>query len=556
MVLKGADILVRSLIDQGCEVVFGYPGGSVIDIYDSLYRYQDEITHILTSHEQHAAHAADGYARATGKVGVCIATSGPGCTNLVTGIATAFLDSVPLVAITGNVATANIGTDGFQEIDITGITLPITKHNYFVSDISELADVVREAFEIASSDRPGPVLVDIAKDVQVDRYDYQRRNPVVPDPREAAGDEGLAQAATIINNAKRPFIYVGGGALASEATKEVIALSEAIDAPIGNSLMATSLIPSDTPRFLGLEGMHGHYSSTMAIKEADCIIALGARFNDRSTGDRTKFARKAKVVRIDIDESELSKTVSGKVDLHGDVKLTLQRLYPLIKPQERPDWAARIAELKEFEAENADVREGMTPKNVMLAVNEHLEPEMTVTTDVGQHQMWAAQYLRFARPRTFLTSGGLGTMGFGMGAAIGAHFGTNKRSVLVIGDGGFAMCLNDLATAVTNKVPLTVILLNNSVLGMVRQWQRLFYEERFSNTTLDKRVTDYVALAKAFGAGAQRVTTTDELGPALEEAFASDTPYLVECVIDKDELVMPMLPPGGTLDDIIVRLGD
>ena len=556
MKLSGSDILVRTLIEQGVDVVFGYPGGQVINIYDSLYKYQDELKHVLTAHEQGAAHAADGYARATGKVGVVIATSGPGATNLVTGIATAYLDSVPLVAITGNVPNSTIGTDGFQEIDITGVTLPITKHNYFVGAIEDLADTIREAFQLAKSGRPGPVLIDIPKDVQVAKYDYEPQSVVQPDEVFPAKEIRIQQAADCINAAQRPFIYFGGGLITSEAQDELLQMAETIDAPIGCSLMGISGIPTDYPRFLGMQGMHGHYACSTAMHHADVIIALGCRFNDRVTGNRAKFAVGTKIVHIDIDGAELGKTVNPAHGLRGDVKKTLQKLLPLLNKTEHPQWQAEIDCLMEEEQAGLDSREGMTPRNVIGTLNRFLGENTPVATDVGQHQMWAAQYLNLKNPRCFLSSGGLGTMGFGMGAAMGAAMGTGERSVLITGDGSFGMNLNELATAVANQIPMVILLLNNGVLGMVRQWQTLFFDKHYSNTTLDARQTDFVKLAQAFGASASRALTLEELEHALAEAFACNGPYLIDCAIDKDEFVLPMLPPGGSMDDIIVKIGD
>ncbi len=554
MLLSGADIIVRTLIEQQCKVVFGYPGGQVINIYDSLYKYQDEIEHILTAHEQGAAHAADGFARSTGKPGVVIATSGPGATNLVTGIATAFLDSIPMIAITGNVPTTQIGYDSFQEIDITGITLPITKHNYFVSDVSELADTIREAFTLAISGRPGPVLIDVPKDVQIAKCEFNETFPACPDERLPAKAVRLYEAAEYINSSRRPFIYFGGGLISSDAADELLELAEKIDAPIGCSMMGISGIPTDHPRFLGMQGMHGHYASSMAMHNADCIIALGARFNDRVTGNRAKFSKKAKIVHIDIDGSELSKTVTAARGIRADIKITLEKMLPLIEEAKHPEWKEQVNEFRIEEAENADTRDGLTPKNVLTTLNRHLQPETPVATDVGQHQMWAAQYLNFKKERKFISSGGLGTMGFGMGAAIGASYGSGERSVLVTGDGSFGMCLNELATAVTYNVPMVILLMNNGVLGMVRQWQTLFFDKHYSNTVLDRK-TDFVKLAKAFGAEGESVKDISDLDSALTRAFAHNGPYLVECSIDKDEFVLPMLPPGGSMDDIIIKVG-
>ena len=555
MQLTGADILIRTLIEQGCDTVFGYPGGQILNVYDSLYKYQNEIRHMLTAHEQGAAHAADGYARATGKVGVVMSTSGPGATNLVTGIATAYLDSIPLVAICGNVPTTQIGTDSFQEIDITGVTLPITKHNYFVGSVENLADTIREAFALAQSGRPGPVLIDVPKDVQTAVCDYEPQAPVQPEERHAAKDVRIKEAAALINASKRPFIYFGGGLITSEAQEEMLTLAEKIDAPIGCSLMGLSGIPTDHPRFLGMQGMHGHYASSMAMHDADLIISLGVRFNDRVTGNREKFAKLAQIIHIDVDGSELSKTVNSACGLRGDVKLTLQKLIPLVNAEQKPDWEKAVKALKETENDYLDIRPGLTPRNAIMTLNKHLGENTAVATDVGQHQMWAAQNVNFKKPRRFISSGGLGTMGFGLGAAIGAAVGTGERSVLVTGDGSFGMCLNELTTAVTYNVPVVILLMNNCVLGMVRQWQTLFFNKHYSNTILDRK-TDFVALARAFGADGEAVDTVAALDKAFEHAFSCDGPYVIDCRIDKDEFVLPMLPPGGSMDDIIMKVGE
>lgn len=555
MLLSGADIIIRTLIEQNCDVVFGYPGGQILNVYDSLYKYNDEITHVLTAHEQGAAHAADGYARTTGKVGVVMSTSGPGATNLVTGIATAYLDSVPIIAICGNVPTSQIGSDSFQEIDISGVTLPITKHNYFVSSVEDLADTIREAFKLASSGRPGPVLIDVPKDVQTAQCEYTAAPAVKPEEKSPAKNIRIEQAAECINSAKRPYIYFGGGIISGNAQEEVLCLAEKIDAPIGCSLMGLSGVPTDNPRFLGMQGMHGHYASSIAMHHCDCIIALGVRFNDRVTGNRTKFAPKAKIVHIDIDGSELSKNVNAAHGLRGDIKLTLQKLMPLINEKKNPEWHEQIEELKKEEDHFLDKREGLTPRNAIMALNNYLKSTTAVATDVGQHQMWAAQYLNLKQSRRFVSSGGLGTMGFGLGAAIGAAFGTKERSVLVIGDGGFGMCLNELATAVSYNVPIVILIMNNGVLGMVRQWQTLFFDRHYSNTVLNRK-TDFIALARSFGADGEKADTIEALDRALKNAFAANGPYVVDCSIDKDEFVLPMLPPGGSMDDIIVKAGN
>ena len=552
MELKGSDIVVRTLIEQGADVVFGYPGGTVIDIYDSLYAHRDQIRHVLVTHEQHAAHAADGYARSTGRVGVCLATSGPGSTNLVTGIATAFLDSVPVVAITGNVGTGQIGTDSFQELDITGVTLPITKHNFFVNRVENLAGAIRSAFALAKSGRPGPVLVDIAKDVQQAVGLFEPAEPVAAERLHAAPPDQIEEAAACIDRARCPFVYFGGGVVASGAAPEVLALAEKISAPMGCSLMGLSAIPTSTPNFLGMEGMHGRYASSMAMAHADCIIALGVRFNDRSTGDRATFAPGARIVHIDIDASELSKNLPDDHALHGDLKLTLQKLVELVKPAEHIHWAREVAGYVAAEASQLDTRDGLTPANAMKCLQGHLDPSTPVVTDVGQHQMWAAQSLAFERPRTFVTSGGLGTMGFSMGASIGAAIATGRRVAMVVGDGGFGMCLGELATAVTQRLPIVILVMVNGVLGMVRQQQRFICDGRYWGVDLDRK-TDFVAVARAFGADGVRVGSVEELDAALARGFSAEGPFVIECPIDKEELVLPMMVPGGSMDELIVR---
>ncbi len=505
MFLSGADILVKTLTEQGVDIVFGYPGGQILSVYDSLYAHQNEIKHILTAHEQGAVHAADGYTRTTGKTGVVIATSGPGATNLVTGIATAYLDSIPMVLICGNVPTTQIGTDSFQEIDITGITLPITKHNYFVGNVEELADTVREAFVLAASGRPGPVLIDIPKDVQLAKCFYEPKPPVQKNEPLSAKDVRIEEAARIINEAKRPVVYFGGGVVSSNALEELLQLAEKTDSPIACSMMGLSAIPTDHPRFLGMQGMHGRFAASKAMGNADVIIALGVRFSDRSTGNREKFALNSKIVQIDADGSELNKNVTASCGLRGDIKATLQKLIPLIKQRENADWTEKVTSFRKEEEKHLDNRDGMTPRRAILTINKHLGDNTAVCTDVGQHQMWAAQHLVLRSPGRFASSGGLGTMGYGLGAAIGAAFGTGERSVLITGDGSFGMSLNELATAVTYNVPVVVIIMNNGVLGMVRQWQTLFYDKHYSNSVLDRK-TDFVALAKAFGADGEKVS--------------------------------------------------
>ncbi|MBR0508502.1 MAG: biosynthetic-type acetolactate synthase large subunit [Clostridia bacterium] len=553
--LTGAELLIEALHEQGVSTVFGYPGGQVVDIYDALYRSPYPIEHILTAHEQGASHAADGWARVTGDVGVVIATSGPGATNLVTGIATAMLDSVPLVAITGNVSTAMIGRDAFQEINITGITMAITKHNYFVSSIDDLLPSLREAFQVARSGRPGPVLVDIPKDVQTALGEYEPLPPLLPLPLPGVPEEDLRRAAALIEEAERPYIYIGGGTLSAGVQAEVLALAEKTDAYIGASLMGLGALPTDAPRFLGMEGMHGRLASTLANRACDLIIGVGVRFSDRATGNVNGYGKKAKIIQLDADLAEVNKNVAVDAGLVGDLKDSLTRLTRMIRKQERPDWTQQINGFLKQQAHNqcsvmASRRSPVPPEEIFGILNRLKDDGTVVATDVGQHQMWTAQFLRQRQPRRFITSGGLGTMGYGMGAAIGAHFATGERAVLVTGDGSFAMNLNELATAVRYRVPLTIILLNNTVLGMVRQWQTLFFGKRYSQT-LPERVTNYVALAKAFGAKAAYADTPETLEAALKDALQADGPTLIEVPIDPDELVLPMMPPGGSLDDLI-----
>ena len=553
MKLTGAQIIIEALVEQGCDRVFGYPGGQVINIYDELYKNQDRIKHIITAHEQGAAHAADGFARATGKTGVVIATSGPGATNLVTGIATAYLDSVPMVAITGNVPCSLLGRDSFQEVDICGITLPITKHNYIVKDVNDLADTLREAFRIAKSGRPGPVLVDVPKDVQVSSCDFE--NAVIAPPFESpkADSEDIKKAAEMIAASNKPYIYCGGGVISSGASREVIDFAELIDAPIGCSMMGVSAVPTSNKRFLGMQGMHGHYASSMAQAEADLVIAIGARFSDRATGNKDVYVRNCNILHIDVDAAEIDKNITTQLGINGDVKETLRKLISAVSPANHPAWNAEIDKFKEKEASFETKSDIMTPYDVIDTVNAKMPEDAVIATDVGQHQMWVAQRYRFEKPRTFVSSGGLGTMGFGMGAAIGAYIASEKPVVLFTGDGSFGMNLNELATAVSCNVPLIVVIMNNGVLGLVRQWQTLFFNKHYSNTTLCRQ-TDFVKLAEAFGAMGFRAADTDELAKALDEAIAAKRPAVIDCTISKDEFVLPMLPPGGSIDDIITEI--
>ncbi|WP_415966794.1 biosynthetic-type acetolactate synthase large subunit [Faecalitalea cylindroides] len=553
MLLTGAQITIETLIEQGCKVLFGYPGGQVIDLYDALYEREDRIKHVLTAHEQGACHAADGYARASGQVGVVMATSGPGATNLVTGIATAYLDSIPLVAITGNVPNSLIGRDSFQEVDITGITLPITKHNFIVKNIEDLADTIREAFKIAKSGRPGPVLVDIPKDVQQSRFEYTPHDVVEKIEQRPAKEYKIEKAAKMLMEANRPYIYVGGGAITADATEEIIQLANTIDAVIGSTLMGLSVIPGNNERFLGMEGMHGDYASSIAQDEADLILTIGARFSDRATGNVSKYATKAKIIHIDIDRAEVDKNVSVDLGVGGDLKQALNEILKLVKPKENIEWQNRIKELKEFSKKSIDQnmpKDELNPYTLIKEVSKHTSDDTKIVTDVGQHQMWVAQYYEFKKLRTFITSGGLGTMGFGLGAAIGSAMYTNERTVLFTGDGSFGMNLNELATVATQNLPIVIILMNNGVLGMVRQWQNLFFDKHYSQTVLERK-TDFVKLAEAFGIKGYRISDVSQMKDVIDQAFKEKGPVLVDCYIDKDEFVLPMLPPGGSFEDII-----
>ncbi|HAN20636.1 MAG: acetolactate synthase, large subunit, biosynthetic type [Clostridiales bacterium GWF2_36_10] len=557
MNITGAQIVIETLIEQGCDTVFGYPGGQVLFIYDELYKKRDKIHHILTAHEQGASHAADGYARVTGKVGVVIATSGPGATNLVTGIANAYLDSTPMVAITGNVPQALLGKDSFQEVDITGITMPITKHNYIVKDVNELAEIIREAFLIAKSGRPGPVLIDIPKDIQIATCEFLNAPVLEEKPHDAPSEKSIEKIVQIIKESNRPYIYCGGGVVHSGAGKEVEQLSEMIDAPIGFSMMGLSAVPYEHKNYLGMTGMHGRFASIKANSEADLIIAVGVRFSDRATGNKVRYTKNAKIVHIDIDPAEIDKNITVYYGLIGDIKITLTSLLEKLEVKKHEQWQSEVQKMKNTEAEQFFKDSIMHPKDIIEKIMENADDSTVIATDVGQHQMWVSQYYRFKKPRTFLTSGGLGTMGFGMGAAIGGSIasinGKNKgRTVLFTGDGSFGMNLNELATAVSNELPLIIIIMNNGVLGMVRQWQTTFYEKRYSQTTLERK-TDFVKLAEAFGADGIRVNNIGELDEAVKKAFKLQTPVVIDCIINKDERVLPMIPPGGSIDNVIVK---
>ncbi len=551
-IMTGSRIVIETLIEQGVTDVFGYPGGQVLSIYDELYNASDRINHVLTAHEQGAAHAADGYSRVTGKVGVVIATSGPGATNLVTGIATAMLDSIPMVAITGNVPTTMVGKDSFQEINITGITMPITKHNYFVTDVTELADIIREAFRIAKSGRPGPVLIDIPKDIQIAECEFVKGNVVDSFPQEEVSDCDISKAVELINNAKRPYIYIGGGAAGMGMTEDIKALAEKIDAYIGCSFMGLSAMPNSYERFLGMQGMHGQYASSMANKSADLVIGVGVRFSDRATAD---YSEKTKIIQLDADLAEINKNVKVSLGLVGNIANCFSRILSECEQQNHPKWRSQVNSFKSEGkriSDSASNSGDMTPKKLFDIINELKDENTVVVTDVGQHQMWTAQFVRFDRPRRFASSGGLGTMGYGLGAAIGANIACGDKTLLITGDGSFGMNLNELATAVTYNIPVVIVVMNNGALGMVRQWQTLFYEKRYSNTVLQRK-TDFVKLAEAFGAKASRAETLSEFKTAFESAIRHDGPYLIDAVINIDELVLPMLPPDGSMGDIITK---
>ena len=548
MQLTGAEIVIECLKEQGVDTVFGYPGGTILNIYDALYKHK-EIQHILTSHEQGAAHAADGYARATGKVGVCMATSGPGATNLVTGIATAYMDSVPMVAITANVVLPLLGKDTFQEVDIAGVTMPITKHGYIVKDISILADTIRKAFRIARSGRPGPVLVDITKDVTAALCEYEPRTPEELPSAKKYTEEDVEAAVALIREAKRPYIYLGGGAILSGACEEVRTFAKKIDAPVCDTLMGKGAFDGTDELYTGMIGMHGTKTSNLGVSQCDLLIALGARFSDRVVGNSEKFAAGAKVLHIDIDAAEINKNIRTDVSVVGDLKEVLSLLNSRIDQMSHPQWHTHILELKEKFPLKYD-KEVLSCPYIIEEIDRITEGKAVITTDVGQHQMWAAQFYRYTQPRSFLSSGGLGTMGYGLGACIGAKTGRpDKVCINIAGDGCFRMNMNELATASRYNIPIIQVVINNHVLGMVRQWQTLFYGERYSQTILEDKV-DFCKVSEGLGCQAIRVTKKEEVAPALEKALAAGGPVVIECVIPKDDKVFPMVSPGAAISEV------
>ncbi len=548
MLLNGSEIVIECLKEQGVDTVFGYPGGTILNIYDALYKHSDEIRHVLTSHEQGASHAADGYARATGRVGVCMATSGPGATNLVTGIATAYMDSVPMVAITANVNLPLLGKDTFQEVDITGVTMPITKHGFIVKNVNELADTIRKAFEIATTGRPGPVLVDITKDVTAATCEY---TPVTPKKaeRQITSLEDMEKVIEYIKEAKKPFIYLGGGAVISGASAEVAQFAELVDCPVCDTLMAKGAFDGKNPRYTGMIGMHGTKTSNLGVSECDLLIALGARFSDRVIGNPKRFAENAKVIHIDIDKAEINKNIRVDASLVGDLKAILSKLNTMIEKKDNADWMKHIQELKQKYPLKYDTSV-LTCPYVIEEIDRVTKGEAIISTDVGQHQMWAAQYYKYTSPRTFLSSGGLGTMGYGLGACIGAQVGQpDKICINIAGDGCFRMNMNELATASRYNIPIIQVVINNHVLGMVRQWQTLFYGKRYSQTILNDSV-DFCKVAEGLGCTAIRVTKKEEVGPAIEKAIALKAPVLIECMIQEDDKVFPMVPAGAPISDV------
>lgn len=547
--LTGAEIVIECLKEQGVDTVFGYPGGSILNIYDALYKHQDEITHILTSHEQGASHAADGYARATGKVGVCLATSGPGATNLVTGIATAFMDSVPVVAITCNVGISLLGKDSFQEIDITGVTMPITKYNFIVKDVTKLAGVIRRAFAIAQTGRPGPVLVDITKNVTEARCEYEYQAPApIERVTDTITEEAMDRAVEMIRKARKPFILVGGGAVISNASDELRAFAKKIQAPVADSLMGKGAYDGTDELYTGMVGMHGTKTSNFGITECDLLIVAGARFSDRVIGNASKFAKNAKILQIDVDPAEINKNVKVDACIIGDVKVVLRKLNARLDPMNHEEWVAHIERMKDMYPLRYDKRL-LTGPYIIQTIDELTPDDAIIVTEVGQHQMWAAQYYNFRKPRTFITSGGLGTMGFGLGASIGTKIGNPDRVVVnIAGDGCFRMNMNEIATAARYKVHIIEVIINNHVLGMVRQWQTLFYGKRYSQTVLNDNV-DYVKLSEAMGATAYRVTQKEEFAKIFQEAMEKEGPVVIDCQIGCDDKVFPMVSPGAPIAD-------
>lgn len=550
MKLNGSQIVLEVLKEQGVDTIFGYPGGTILNIFDELYKYGDTFNHILTSHEQGAAHAADGYARATGKVGVCFATSGPGATNLVTGIATAHMDSIPMVAVTCNVGTTLIGRDSFQEVDIKGITMPITKHNFMVTDVTELADTLRRAFKIAQSGRKGPVLVDITKDVTAADCEYEPQPAQVPDEPIKPSQDCIDRALEILKSAKKPLIYVGGGAILSNVGEDLIKFAEKLDAPVASTLMGLGAFPNGHPLHLGLIGMHGRFECNKAAHDCDVLITCGARFSDRVAGNRARFAPNAEIVHIDIDPAEMDKNIVSNFHLKGDLSEVLPVLTDLIGQCDHSEWRQEIAASKRPFIQN-QIGDYVNPQTLIEYIDSKTADDTIVVTDVGQHQLWAAQFYKFTQPRTLLTSGGLGTMGYSMGAAIGGQIGKPDRTVVMFaGDGGFHMNLAELATAASYNVPVKMFIMNNTVLGMVRQWQKVFYGNRFADTD-PHRKTDFVKVAEAFGVKGLRISTNDDIAKVVDEALAYDGPVLIDCVISPDSNVLPMIPPGGAAEDTI-----
>lgn len=549
MQLTGSQIVIECLKEQGVDTVFGYPGGAILNVYDELYKHSDEIHHVLTSHEQGASHAADGYARSTGKVGVCLATSGPGATNLVTGIATAYMDSVPVVAITCNVGVPLLGKDSFQEIDIAGITTPITKHNFIVKDVNKLADVIRRAFRIAQTGRPGPVLVDIPKDVTAATTEFEfQQIPPVARKIDKMTEADLEQAAAMIREAKKPYIFVGGGAVISGASEELAKFANLVDAPVCDSLMGKGAFDGTNDRYSGMLGMHGTKASNYGVSECDLLIAVGVRFSDRVIGDAKRFASNAKILQFDVDPAEINKNIQTDASVIGDIKEILKRVNHLLEQQEHTEWMQQIQEFKN-KYPLTYKEKGLSGPFVMEEIYRQTKGEAIIVTEVGQHQMWAAQYYKFAKPRTLLTSGGLGTMGYGLGAAIGAQIANPEKQVInIAGDGCFRMNMNEIATAVRQQLPLIQIVINNEVLGMVHQWQGLFYEKRYSNTILNDGV-DFVKLAEAMGATGMRAATQEEFAEELAKALEMKTPVLIDCVIDSDDNVWPMVAPGAPISE-------